>query len=214
MKNALLILFTIALFSSCEKKYEVALTQTKPDPDKEFLKTVKPDEKSEYFISGEFDGHEIYCASTFVDRYPDNSTVLNALFINNLIKLDNIHLVRFNKLQDIRIAIYFDQADILNRAIPYTLPHQNQVLCERVEVQLLNLKKAGSAIQNSQNDNFSFHSSSYKGITLVVTSFKDYIMEGTFKGNIRTNTGSSIIVENGKFRIKLKIVDQSKPVYN
>lgn len=95
MKHTLFLSATIGILflSSCKKDVTDFQTE-KPETVHEakvFLKNVKSDAESEYFISGEFDGHKIYCSSTFASTFPYHDTVFNALYVNNSIELDNIH---------------------------------------------------------------------------------------------------------------------------
>ena len=63
------ILMVTILFASC-KKESIELNSENPpivDKTKAFLKDVRSDDSSDYYISGEFDGYKIYCASTFAN---------------------------------------------------------------------------------------------------------------------------------------------------
>lgn len=204
-----LVLINLA-FLSCQKAPDSE--QNKPlkyeDKTKSFLKDVKSDDSSKYYISGEFDNYPIYCSSTFENYYPDNATVLNAYYFNN-IGLDNIHVVRQDHLQNIFIALYFSNTKMYNRTFPYNLPHPNLDLCESVQMELINRKKLGTTAQNAPNDDFSFQAHSNTGLKVTVNSLKDDIIEGVFSGNLKTNTGSIITAKNGKFRVRLKRIDMS-----
>lgn len=199
----------ILFLSSCKKDVTDSLTE-KPeivDQAKAFLKNVKSDVESEYFISGEFDGHKIYCSSTFTSTFPYHDTVFNALYVNNSIDLDNIHLIRENNEMSVMIAIYFDKAKIFTRQFPYNLPRANLDICEAAQMELINMKKLGTVGQGSPNDDFSFWGHTNTSIKVQVISFENNIMQGTFEGSLTTKTGSTIQVKNGKFRIKIIVVN-------
>jgi hypothetical protein len=196
-------------FVSCKKDVTDLQTE-KPeiiDKTKSFIKDVKSDTLSEYYISGEFDDHKIYCSSTFASTFPYHDTVFNALYVNNNIDLDNIHLIRENNEMSVMIAIYFDKAKIFTRQFPYDLPRANLDICEAAQMELINMKKLGTTGQGSPTDDFSFWGHTNSSIKVQVTSFVDNIMEGTFEGTLTTKTGSTIIAKNGKFRIKIIIVN-------
>lgn len=183
---------------------------SKQDSNKLFLSSFTSDDSAKYYISGDFDGHKLYFASTFEDIYPNNAIIMNALFVNST-GLDNIHIGRENKYFDASIFFYFDQANIFKREIPYTIPHDNMVKCESVEISLLNFHKYTYNIaQGSSSDNFTFSgfSSAYrKDVEVKILSFKDNVMEGEFSGQLKTKTGSVINVKNGKFKIKIVVVN-------
>ena len=176
------------------------------DPAKSFLKDVKSDPASDYYISGEFDGYKIYCSSTFASTYPYHDTVFNALYDNNSIDLDNIHLLRENQDMSVMLAIYFDKAKIFTRQFPYVLPRSNLDICEAAQIELINMKKLGTIGQGSTNDDFSFWGHTNTSIKVQVTSFVDNVIQGTFEGSLKTKTGSIIQVKNGSFRIKIIVV--------
>jgi hypothetical protein len=207
LKTALIIAIILVAFS-CEKD---SINPSIPaiNSPMNFLKEVKSDDRrtSEFFISGEFNGIHINCASTFANIYPDNNQNFNALYVNSN-GLDQINLIRENNDMSVMIAIYFLQAKIFTRQIPYKLPHENTADGEFADIQLINMKKIGSATQNSMEDDFSFFGLSPNSIKIQVTSFVDNLMEGTFEGYLATRNRNSIIeVKNGKFRIKIKVVN-------
>ncbi len=209
MKKILLAIFAIsgtALLLSCKKE---TVSQNPPtenkqsDDSKSFLKDIKSDNPAEYYISGEFDGYKIYCASTLAEYYPANDTTMNALYFNDSIGLDDIHLLRENQDMTAMIAIYFEKANIYTRQFPYILPHPNLGQCEAAQMEFINMKKLGTAVQCSPTDDFTFLGYTNTNIKVQVTSFTDNIMEGTFEGSLSTNKGSTIIVKNGQYRIKI-----------
>jgi hypothetical protein len=211
-KLYLSVLIWAIVFTSCKKDTAVipgTKTET-PDPAKSFLKDVKSDSTSEYYISGEFDGHKIYCSSTFANTFPYHDTIFNALYVNNEIDLDNIHLVRQNHDRSAMLAIYFDKAKIYTRQFPYNLPRANLDICEAAQIELINMKKLGTTGQGAPNDDFSFWGHTNTSIKVQVTHFADNIMQGTFEGSLTTKTGSTIVVKNGSFRIKIIVVNSGR----
>lgn len=207
MKKLIFATLLVSVFLiSCKKDEVLKADENYVDKSKLFLKSVKSDSTSEYFISGEFDGNKIYLASTFSDIYPYHDTVMNAIYVDSSIGLDNIHLIRQNRERSVMIAIYYDQAKIETRQFPYILPRANLAQCEAVQMEIINMHKLGSTGQGSPTDDFSFFGHTNTNLKFITTSFLNDILEGTFEGALTTKTNSTIKVTNGKFRIKAKWV--------
>lgn len=206
------VIMVTILFVSCKKDATDLHSETHEyiDKAKSFLKDVKSDAVSEYYISGQFDGHNIYCTSTFTGTMPYHDTAYNVFYVNNTIGLDRIHLIRENKDMSFMIAIHFDQAKIFTRQLPYVLPRANPDNCEGVQIELINMKKLGTTVQGSPIDDYSFRGHTYNSIKVQVTSFENNIIEGTFEGTLTTETGSKLIAKNGQFRLKIVIIDFGK----
>lgn len=153
-----IIILLLAVLVSCkENTPDVTPDKTeleKEHPTKAFLKDLRSDSSAEYYISGEFDGYRIYMASTFSNYFPYHDTTMNALYYNETIGLDNMHLLRQNEDRTARIAIYFDKAKFSTRAIPYILPHANLEVCEAAQMEFINMKKLGTTSQGAANDDF------------------------------------------------------------
>lgn len=206
MRSALKVLLIFVLYlivSSCQKEPSnpVIIDQTK-----DFLNEVRVDRvdrSSTYFIRGEFDDKLIYFPSTSASQSTDD-TGLNTQFVNNSIGMDQINLIRQNRTNSIQIAIYFQHSNIFNRQFPYFVPAGDG---EFAEIELINLKKLWSAPQGSSQNDYTFWNTTYRALKIEVSSLVDSTMEGTFEGYLTLNTGSTIIVKNGYFRIKIKVVD-------
>lgn len=207
MRNLLnvMLVFAITIFAnSCKKD---ATKGESIDHTKDFLNEVRvkrSDRSSSYFIRGEFDGKLIYCTSNL--NAADDAG-WNTQFINNLIGVDQINLIRQDQLNTVQIAIYFEKTNIFNRQFPYKVSNGNG---EFAEIDLINLQKLGSTVQGSPQDNYSFWETTYKALKVQVTSLINNTMEGTFEGYLKSNTGSIITVKNGRFRIKITVVDENK----
>lgn len=191
---------------SCQKNTEEVEPNLRPilanDPTQSFLKTLTSDPPADYYISGEFDGLSL----NFTTTYSDDDPSYNAIYLDSALNLDNMHLVRENKDRAARIAIYFSYTKMFSQPLPYQLPHSNLAYCESAELQLINFANMGTVDQGSADDNFTFLGHSNTGITVKVTSLMNHIIEGTFEGQLKTKTGSSIMAKNGKFRLKLEEV--------
>lgn len=199
LSNVLWVFAMIMLANSCEK---ASLEPETIDHSKDFLKELKidrSDRSSAEFIRGEFDGKLIYF--TFKS---DNDRGWNTQFVNQSLELDQISIVRADQTNSVSIAFYFQQANIFNRKLPYFVPAGEG---EFAEMALMNLRNTGSFIQGSAQDDFTFWQTTSNALKIQISSVADYTLEGTFEGYIRSNTGSTILVKNGRFRIKINVVD-------
>lgn len=202
--NALLILITILLANSCEKE---ALNAELSNPEtidlsKDFLNELRIERTDRYsgnFIRGEFDGKLIYF-TTISSEYSYDDSSWNGIFINNSNGLDQINLIRQTSEDSVQLAIYINQSKIYTRQFPYRLNDGGYA-----GIQLINLKKVFTVIQGSPGDDSTFLGSTLDSLTLQVTSFVDNTLEGTFEGSLKSYSGSTIIVKNGGFRIKVKV---------
>jgi hypothetical protein len=199
------LLLTAPLFYSCEGNQTPE--PAKVENAKSFLEDVQSDAPAEFYFSGEFDGHEIYLASTFAHIYPYHGTSFNAVYLYGEPGQDNIHLIRRNEDQTVGLALYFINSNIFAREFPYNLPHANLAYCENAQLELINLKKIGTADQGSAKDDFSFWGYTGSSLTVRVNTFVDNVMEGTFEGRLTTKTGARITATNGKFRIRVVAVN-------
>lgn len=207
MKTINFFILIVLLLGMINCKNDDSFPETNYVNAKGFLKEVKSDSSNEFFISGEFDGINIFCTSTFSELYPYHDTVYNAYYFNSS-GFDQITLLRENYERSVEIEIYFLQSDIFNRQLPYKMPHDNLATGEYVQISLLNKKKLGTAVQNSTEDDFTFSGYSFTTMKIEVTSIMNNILEGTFEGSLITRSGyDRIIVKNGKFRTKIKVVE-------
>lgn len=203
MRNLLnvLLIFTIILFAiSCDNEIlntEINNPET-IDHSKDFLKDLRierTDRSSVYFIRGEFDGKLIYFTTISNAYYYDDSS-WNGYFLNSN-GLDQINLIRQTRADSVQLAIFISQSKIFTRQFPYSL--------KDAEIQLINLKKLFTVVQGSSDDDSMFLGTTFNSLTIQVTSFVDNTLEGTFEGSLKSYSGSTIIVKNGRFRIKIKV---------
>jgi len=209
MKNFLklfLMFVMLTTVNSCEKDSSDPVT-TNPetiDQTKDFLKTFKvdrSDRSADYSIHAEFDGKLIYFTAV---QFSGDDTAWNTLFVDQSTGLDQINLIRQDQTYSIQIAFYFQQTNIFNRKFPHIIPPGGY---EFAEIELMNMKRSGSVVPGSPQDDFIFTGHTFDAIQIVVTSIKDNIMEGTFEGYLKSKTGLTIAVKNGHFRIKIKVTD-------
>ncbi len=202
--NVLLIFAVIIIANSCEKdplNPEISSSET-IDHAKDFLNNYRierTDRSSPYFIRGEFDGKLIYF-TTISNAYYYDDTSWNGIFINNSNGLDQINLIRQTHADSVQLSIFINQSKISTRQFPYSFKDGGYA-----EIQLINLKKLFAIVPGSSGDDATFIGTTFKSLTIQVTTFVDNILEGTFEGSLESHSGSTIIVKNGRFRIKLKV---------
>jgi hypothetical protein len=200
----LLIFAIIFIAHSCEKEplnTEIPYPET-IDHSKDFLNELtigRTDRSSASFIRGEFDGKLIYFTTISSAYYNDDSS-WNGIFINNSNGLDQINLIRQTSEDSVQLAIFINQSKIFTRQFPYSPKDDGYA-----EIQLINLKKVFRVVPGSSGDDSTFLGTTFDSLTFQVTSFSDKILEGTFEGSLKSYSGSTIIVKNGGFRIKVKV---------
>lgn len=200
----MLLIFTIILFSnSCDNEIlnnEIENPET-IDHSKDFLKELRierSDRSSVNFIRGEFDGKLIYFTTISNAYYYDDSS-WNGYFLNSN-GLDQINLIRQTSADSVQLAIFIRQSKIFTRQFPYSFKNGGHA-----EIQLINLKKLFTVVPGSSDDNSTFLCTTFDSLTIQVTSFVDNTIEGTFEGSLKSYSGSTITVKNGRFRIKVKV---------
>ena len=207
--QVLLISVMVTIAYSC-KKDALNPETSNPQPidtTKDFLKEANSDRSPEYFIRGDFDGRTLYFAS-ISDAYSTDDSSWNGYFVNNSNGFDQINLIRQNIGNSVEIDIYFSQAYIFRRKLPYTIPDRNPQENVTAEIALIDLKNLWRAPEGTPENDFSFYGETYQSIKIVVTSVANHIMEGTFEGTLTSKSGSVITVKNGGFRIQIKVVNK------
>jgi hypothetical protein len=201
MKNIFMITGLLLMVSSCKKEAD-SLLSSKPAIDSAtiFPNYVNSDSRQEYFIQGTFNGKKIcFSPATPVD------TFFNAYYFKPSIEQDELNLIRSNAEGSAEMQIYIGSSTLITRAIPYYLPHPNLVKCEFTQFQFYDSwHRHGN--ENDASDDYTYKASTNSGMKLTVTSFKDNIIEGTFEGVLKTNTGKVMKVQDGLFKIKIIMV--------
>lgn len=198
----------VLLFSSCQNNEEMVapqppVTSEPTDAAKAFLKNAQSDAPSNFYVSGEFDGYKIYCASKPEDTNYSYLLSFNVFYGQNSLDVEKFQILRQNSSRTILAGLYFNNTNLFSCQYPYVLPHSNLAYCENAQVEFINLRKIGTTGQGAPDDDFSFFGHTDHGLKVQVTSFVNNIVEGTFEGPITTKTGSQITVKNGKFRIQV-----------
>lgn len=201
--NALLIFAVILIANSCEKEpldKEMSNPETM-DPSKNFIQELvvyRADRSSTNFIRGEFDGKLIYF-TTISDAYSYNDTAWNGYFLNSN-GLDQINLIRQTRKDSVQLSIYINHSKIFSKKLPYRFKDGGHA-----NVQLINLKKVHKVVHGTPDDDATFTGTTFGSLSIQVTSFVDNTLEGTFEGALKSYSGSTILVKNGQFSIKVKV---------
>ncbi|RYY21261.1 MAG: hypothetical protein EOO04_18565 [Chitinophagaceae bacterium] len=199
MRIAIFFLLVIAI-SSC-KKDDVQTPESTPTPPGEiFPNFVNSDPKSEFFIEAEYNGKKI-CLST---QNSSIDTFSNVYYYYPATGQDQLNLIRENKERSAQMQIYIGQSMMLFTKLPYSVPNDHLVFCEFTQFQFYD-EGSRHGTENGPNDNYTYQASTNTGMKMTVTSFVDNILEGSFEGTLRTNTGRTMEVKNGSFRIRLYI---------
>jgi len=203
MKKILFFTFIITV-ASCRKDTPVTNPPTDTGSKDIFPQNIQSDVKGEYFIDGTFNGKYL-CFSPTVAPVDSFS---NEYFFDENIGLDQLNLIRMNNERSSQIQIYFGQSKMQTRTLPYNLPHDNLATCEFTQFQFYDEAKR-TGIENGPNDNYTYQATTNTGMHLTVTGFINNIIEGTYDGTLRTNTGLVVKVTNGSFKIKIYIPENN-----
>ncbi len=203
MKIILLFAFIITV-ASCKKDTSVTNPPTDTDSKNVFPQNIQSDVKGEYFIDGTFNGKYLCFSPTSapVDSFA------NEYFFDESMKLDQLNLIRMNNEGTSQMQIYLGQSKMQTRTLPYSLPHDNLAQCEFTQFQFYDEAKRFNN-ENGPDDNYTYQASTNTGMHLTVSSFTNNIIEGTFDGTLRTNTGLVVKVSNGSFKIKIYIAENN-----
>lgn len=118
---------------------------------------------------------------------------------------DNLYMLRNARNSQWQAALFFENTHALTKAYPYELPRPNPEVCEIGEFQLNDLNNYVSCAWCPENK-YNYYASFWNdGVKMIATSFNDNVFEGTFEGNIRTGSGKTAHISNGRFRIRLTV---------
>ena len=201
MKNIFIFIGCLLMVSSCKKEADLLLpSHPAIDSATIFPNYVISDNQHEYFIQGTFNGKKIcFSPAGAVD------TFFNAYYFKPSIEQDQLNLIRSNAEGSAEMQIYIGSSAMLTRAIPYYLPHPNLAKCEFTQFQFYDSWHRHGT-ENDASDDYTYQASTNTGMKLTVTSFKDNIIQGTFEGFLKTNTGKLMKVKDGLFKIKIIIM--------
>ena len=118
---------------------------------------------------------------------------------------DNLYMIRNAKNSRWQAAMFFENTYALTKKFPYELPRANSEVCEIGEFQLNNLDHYAPCAWCPENA-FNYYGPFWgNSLKMTVLSFHDNVFEGVFSGRIRTGSGKTVIITNGRFKIKLVV---------
>jgi hypothetical protein len=193
----ILIFLLFGGLCSCKKNVADVTTPTPASTAAVFPSFVNSDPKGEYFIEGEYNGKKI-CLST---RNASIDTFSNVYYFYPA-NHDQLNLIRENQEGSAEMQIYIGQSRMLFQKLPYSVPNDHLAFCEFTQFQFYDERRRHGT-ENDPFDDYTYQATTNTGMKMAVTSFENNILEGTFEGTLTTNTGKTIQVKNGSFRIKL-----------
>jgi len=118
---------------------------------------------------------------------------------------DNVSMIRNAKNSRWQAAMFFENTHALKKSYPYELPRANPEFCEIGELQLNSLGNYTSCVWCPENK-FNYYAQFWSnGVKITVTGFTNNVFEGSFHGIAKTGSGKTVIITNGKFRMKLVV---------
>lgn len=118
---------------------------------------------------------------------------------------DNLYMIRNAANSNWQAAMFFENTHALTKTFPYNLPRVNSEVCEIGELQLNNLGHYVSCSWCPENKYNYYGSFVQSGVKMIATNFENNVFEGTFEGTVRTGSGRTAHISNGRFRIRLAV---------
>ncbi|WBO86236.1 hypothetical protein [Hymenobacter yonginensis] len=194
-------LLFLALFTSCQKETDGMQPEAPvANPLSAFLRVAQSSPAADEYISGEFDGIPLNCAT---DKWP---SVSSTFYINNAQSSESGQLIRQNPNADVQVNISFVNTGIFQKAMPASWPYANHAVCEAITVSIWSLGP-----NNEPLSLFKGGTGYGKPLKVEITSTANGMVEGTFSGRLyQVVDGQSLmkffLVKNGKFRIQTRTV--------
>jgi hypothetical protein len=123
---------------------------------------------------------------------------------------DNLHMIRSTKDGKFMMAIFMENTHLLTKQFPYQLPRTNPEFCEIGTFQFKNqLKMTSNMCSFCPDDNWNYSGAfSQSQLKLTAVQFDNSFFEGYFEGLIHTGSGRYATVKDGKFRIRLTMIQR------
>jgi hypothetical protein len=123
---------------------------------------------------------------------------------------DNVHLIRNTKDGKFRFAIYLENTHLLTKQFPYELPRANPEICEIGGFELENLNKTtANMCMFCTNNNWHYYGPFLQNrIKFIADKYENGFFEGHFEGLILTGSGREATFKDGRFRIRLNIIQR------
>jgi hypothetical protein len=214
-KYSIFLLLLLFVFVSCKK--EKVDGQIDVVADREFTTCncseaepgkMMPDE----YLKGNINGVAI-CADIkggFQDSFDNMFTYGTIKRSTGDTYYDNLYMIRYTKDGKFMMAIFMENTHLLTKQFPYQLPRTNPEFCEIGEFQLRNQLKITPNMCSFCPENKWHYSGSFAQSQLKFTAekFDNGFFEGRFEGSIYTGSGKYAAVKDGKFRIKLTMIQR------
>jgi len=122
---------------------------------------------------------------------------------------DNVHMIRYTSDGKYMMAIFMENTHLLTKKFPYELPRSNPEFCEIGSFQLENQQKITPNMCSTCPDNYWHYYGSFFPTQLRFTAdkFENGFFEGRFEGTISTGSGKNAMVRDGRFRIRLAMIN-------
>lgn len=187
----------VLLIVSCRKNDGAPHEVPDPNPVANPFVTCDCNPEARQYIRGEFNGAKM----CFDKTYSATDTFSNVNFYQAG-KQDQINMLRKSKDGRVVCGFFIINSNVFGRSLPYIMPHENQVLCEHTEFQLLNLNQQwASKCQGCETDNADYFAEAWQSFYINISDTTGGYLKGTFKGKAMTKTGKELIVNNGEFNI-------------
>jgi hypothetical protein len=121
---------------------------------------------------------------------------------------DHLNLIRFDSAFHYTAQLYYLGSRFHQKALPYTLPHDNLEWGEMAELQFLDTKSPWySQCKGCPEDDANYFAYTFGGnLRITITDTACSYVKGYFEGTASTKTGKLLSVKNGSFNIKIKRV--------
>jgi hypothetical protein len=140
----------------------------------------------------------------------DKSFLLNSeydAFWNTYFKgsnQDQLGLVMQDESGELLGQIFLNNSDFSNKTFPFTVDIKSDPLKDgSAQMSLINLVIRRDTIFN-ETDNINYTNHSGDNFTLTINSFENSVLKGEFFGVLKTKTGKTKPIDNGRFKIKVE----------
>ena len=218
-KNSLILILVFFVFSSCKKEKvdEQKITDTTVSADPEFTacncSVAEPGKGfQDEYLKGNINGVAV-CADikgSFQESFDNMFTYGTIKRSTGDTYYDNLHMIRYTRDRKFMMAIFMENTHLLTKEFPYQLPRTNPEVCEIGEFQLENQLKITSNMCSFCPENkwhyygFFFQSQ----LKFTAEKFDNGFFEGQFEGSIKTGSGKYATIKDGRFRIRLTMIQR------
>jgi hypothetical protein len=182
---------------SCNK----SVKEEAPPPPEVYQSTIKScdclDSKADgYRIEATFNGQKL-C----FDKNPTPDRSDPWMLVRD--PFPELGMGRLNKDSTLQIGITYQNPQFHKNILPYSIDSTNAWNCEVISIDILNLKPYKFCEGCPLDDSRYFNLSSVGDLTAQIISFKDSVIEGTFKGTFLNSGSVKFPVTDGYFKTKL-----------